>query len=108
MAVLFFLRRFFTVKKFLYAGRCFFVRQWVFRLRIFSIFCQLSVPLQIFRRFQSFVPPSMGYLKFLGCPNLHFFSNIINTSQLLPFRKNNGGTVYFTIAYMNVGNFFLA
>ena len=108
MAVLFFLMGFFTVKKFLYAGRCFFVRQWVFRLRIFSIFCQLSVPLQIFRGVQSFAPPSMGYLKFLGCPNRHFFSNIINIPQLLPFRKNNGGTVYFTIAYMNVGNFFLA
>ena len=50
----------------------------------------------------------MGCLKFLGCPNRHFFSNIINIPQLLPFRKNNGGTVYFTIAYMNVGNFFLA
>ena len=74
----------------------------------FFDFLSVSVPLQIFRGFQSFVPPSMGYLKFLGCPNRHFFSNIINTSQLLPFRKNNGGTVYFTIAYMNVGNFFLA
>ena len=107
MAVLFFLREFFTLNKFLSAGGVF-VSQWVFRLRIFSIFCQLSVPLQIFRGFQSFAPPSMGYLKFLGCPNRHFFSNIINIPQLLPFRKNNGGTVYFTIAYMNVGNFFLA
>ena len=108
MAVLFFLMGFFYGKEIFVCRSVFFVRQWVFRLRIFSTFCQLSVPLQIFRRFQSFVPPSMGYLKFLGCPNRHFFSNIINIPQLLPFRKNNGGTVYFTIAYMNVGNFFLA
>lgn len=109
MAVLFFLMGFFYGKEiFVCRSVFFFVSQWVFRLRIFSIFCQLSVPLQIFRGFQSFALPSMGCLKFLGCPNLHFFSNIINIPQLLPFRKNNGGTVYFTIAYMNVGNFFLA
>lgn len=72
MAVLFFLRRFFTVKKFLYAGRCFFVRQWVFRLRIFSIFCQLSVPLQIFRRFQSFARP-LWVFKIFRMPKSPFF-----------------------------------
>ena len=102
-----FLREFFTINKFLSAGGVFCQPVGVSFENFFD-FLSVVGPIANFQEVSIVCTALYGYLKFLGCPNRHFFSNIINTSQLLPFRKNNGGTVYFTIAYMNVGNFFLA
>ncbi len=64
---------FFTVKKFLYAGRCFFVRQWVFRLRIFSIFCQCVCSIANFQEVSIVCTALYGVFKIFRMRKSPFF-----------------------------------